>query len=354
MAVNDVVYNKLSELGYTGAYNDRMEEFFENFVPGGGDVNIAAEVAEMPAGSPAWCQVQEMAPNDFKVIFYLPAGLPGEQGSGISMRGSVPSYTDLPSSAEDGDAYYVTGNGLVYFWANGWPVEADGIQFRGPQGVPGAQGPIGEVGPKGDKGDKGDPGERGEKGEQGERGVAGADGLQGLTGATGPQGPQGEPGIQGPKGDTGEKGDKGSTGDVGPKGDAGATGSQGPQGLKGDKGDKGDTGAQGTTGSTGASGIPGPQGPAGPNPLITLGNVTIAQTAAVAISAGVRTVTITGVTGLLAGDTVILTPTAALPVGYGFHNAVATANGTLQVTLTAPLLAIGASYSIQAKVQVLR
>ena len=82
---------------------------------------------------------------------------------------------------------------------------------------------------------------------------------------------------------------------------------------------------------------------------VNLGTVTLAESAVVAISAGVRALTYT-LTGVIAGEPLIIEPNAALPAGYGIFGAIATANNQVQVTLIAPLLAIGASYSIPCKI----
>lgn len=95
-----------------------------------------------------------------------------------------------------------------------------------------------------------------------------------------------------------------------------------------------------------ASSVPGPQGQAG---ATVAGNITVAQTAIVAISAGIRSLSF-AITGVKTGDALSIVPTGPLPAGYAIHNIVATANNTVQVTLTAPLLAIGASYSIPCRV----
>lgn len=92
---------------------------------------------------------------------------------------------------------------------------------------------------------------------------------------------------------------------------------------------------------------------AGPSALVTLGNVAITQTAVLAIVAGVRSVTV-AVAGAVVGDALVLTPTSGMPEGYAVHNAIVTAANTVRVTLTAPLLAIGASYSIICRVSALR
>lgn len=85
---------------------------------------------------------------------------------------------------------------------------------------------------------------------------------------------------------------------------------------------------------------------------LAMPNVTISETALVALSAGVRNVVV-ACSGVLAGDIVTITPLTA-PAGYMVGAAVATANNQLTVQLTAPLLAIGASYSIVCKVAVHR
>lgn len=146
-------------------------------------------------------------------------------------------------------------------------------------------------------------------------------------------------GLKGAQGDAGATGAKGDTGAAGSPGATGAAGATGPQGAKGD------TGAQGQKGYTGAT---------GPSGATFLTNVTFGQTAAVIIAAGVRSLTVTGVTGLLAGDRILLTPTADLPAGYGLHDAIATSAGTMVIRFTGPVLAVGASFSITAKVTVFR
>lgn len=239
MILNDVIYEKLGELGYVGTFNDRFYRFFEELTPGS-NMDVQASVVMIEPEEEPSCEVEKLDTNRVHLRFRLPKN---------------------------------------------WP------------------------------------------------------------------------GIVGPQGPTGVTGAQGATGSQGIKGDAGAAGPQGPTGAPGTTGATGGVGAQGVQGIQGAQGLMGPSGPTGamgPNPLISLGTVTIAQTAVLAIAAGIRAITITGVTGLLAGDVVILTPTTSLPIGYGFHNAVAIADGTLQVTLSGPLLAIGASYSIQATVKVLR
>lgn len=143
-------------------------------------------------------------------------GIQGPPGDGLELDGQVPEYSDLPSSSLEGEVWLAAGK-LYRRHASGWPAEADGSPFQGPEG------------PKGDQGDQGIQGLKGDKGDTGDQGIQG---IQGLKGDKGDQGDQGIQGIQGLKGDKGDQGDQGI---------------QGIQGVKGDKGDKGDTGAPGTT-----------------------------------------------------------------------------------------------------------
>lgn len=187
--------------------------------------------------------------RSFNFAFTGLKGEKGDPGAGLSISGSVNTYSELPSNLTESDAgtaYFVQADGKLYVWSgSSWPADGDGAQF---------QGPAGPQGPKGDKGDTGDTGPKGDKGDKGDTG------------------PQGERGPQGPKGDQGEPGEQGPKGDTGPQGIQGPQGLQGLQGEKGDKGDKGDTG---------------PQGPAGTNATIT------GATASVTNTTGTPSVTVT-------------------------------------------------------------
>lgn len=182
------------------------------------------------------------------------------------------------------------------------------------------------------------------------RSPAGASGPQGPAGPAGPQGPTG---AQGPRGDTGPQGPTGLTGAQGPqggKGDVGATGPKGdtgPAGSQGAAGPKGDTGAQGATGPQGAQGVAGPSGPAGST---LLGTFTLSENALIAIAAGTRrlSVTLPASYGVAVGQNLICIP-QSVPAGYATHDVTVTAANTISVGLTAPLLAIGASYTITCR-----
>lgn len=188
--------------------------------------------------------------------------------------------------------------------------------IRGPQGVQGVQGIQGERGEQGEKGEKGDTGPQGPqgiqgpKGETGDRGETGATGPQGVQGDAftyedftqeqlealrGPKGEKGENGPQGPQGVQGERGLQGEKGDIGATGpsnvlsignvssgnvaDATITGTSPNQvlNLVLPKGDKGDTGEKGETGEQGI------QGETGPANSLSIGSVTVGDTASATI-----------------------------------------------------------------------
>ncbi len=89
----------------------------------------------------------------------------------------------------------------------------------------------------------------------------------------------------------------------------------------------------------------------GKNASAILGSVTITQTATVAISAGTRrmVVTIPAGWGVVAGDPLIALPSTAV-AGYAVHDVVAVSPTSLSIGITAPLLAIGASFSIPCRI----
>lgn len=89
----------------------------------------------------------------------------------------------------------------------------------------------------------------------------------------------------------------------------------------------------------------------GKNASAILGSVTITQTATVAISAGTRRmiVAIPASWGVVAGDPLIALPSTAM-AGYAVHDVVAVSATSLSIGITAPLLAIGASFSIPCRI----
>jgi len=160
--------------------------------------------------------------------------------------------------------------------------------------------------------------------------------IQSIALTPGPKGDKGDTGSAGATGATGPAGAKGNTGATGPKGD---TGSAGPAGSAGSKGDTGATGPKGDKGDPGTN--------ATANTLV--GTITLAESAVIALSAGVRKLTVP-LAGTVTGGNYLLFPAAATPAGYALHDAICSTAGQLTVSLTAPLLAIGQNYSIQCRV----
>src|SRR5262245_18522844 len=107
-----------------------------------------------------------------------PVGPPGPAGTGLNMKGTVPTELDLPATGNlVGDAYVVEATGDLWSW--------DGTQWNnlGP-----IQGPAGPTGPEGPEGPEGPTGPEGPQGPQGQQGVQGNPGPTGNTGAQGPRG----------------------------------------------------------------------------------------------------------------------------------------------------------------------
>lgn len=77
-------------------------------------------------------------------------------------------------------------------------------------------------------------------------------------------------------------------------------------------------------------------------------DITISQRAVLALTAGLRDVTVP-VPGLAVGAACQVLALNAPPIGYAFHNAWCATSGTLTVRIMAPLLALGASFSIPCK-----
>ncbi|CAA9584342.1 MAG: Phage tail fiber protein [uncultured Truepera sp.] len=118
-----------------------------------------------------------------------PQGLPGapsvkgDDGAGLSIKGSFANSGQLPANGAPGDSYLITDD--LWVWSS------TNSAF---ENVGRIQGPIGETGAQG---------------VQGETGNQGPQGVQGLTGATGAAG---TPGAAGAKGDTGDAGPQGVQG----------------------------------------------------------------------------------------------------------------------------------------------
>lgn len=185
------------------------------------------------------------------------------------------------------------------------------------------------------------------QGERGERGEKGDAGTNGAAGPRGPAGADGVPGRDGAPGAAGRNGLDGAAGPAGPRGDPGLPGSSGQPGKDGA------AGPSGSAGERGQQGPPGAVGPAGPGSIVDLGQVTIGQTATVALVSGIRTVSVP-VPGLLKDDAVVLAPLTPFPTGYLVGQPVARVAAQLDVPLYAPALVIGAAYSFKARILVIR
>lgn len=83
---------------------------------------------------------------------------------------------------------------------------------------------------------------------------------------------------------------------------------------------------------------------------VTLGAVTLTQKAAVALVAGVRRLTIAtpAAWAVKPGQALMMAPTAFV-AGYAIHDAVVTKDNEISVAMTCPALALGASFTIPAK-----
>ncbi len=143
-----------------------------------------------------------------------PQGPAGQDGTGISIQGTVATTNDLPGNGNNqGDLYIVAADGNGYVWDGNMWTNVGQIQGpQGPQGVPGAVGPQGATGPQGLTGLQGPQGNVGPQGPQGLTGPTGPQGATGVQGEEGPAGPQGIPGPQGPQGPTGPQGPAGPAG----------------------------------------------------------------------------------------------------------------------------------------------
>ena len=79
----------------------------------------------------------------FSFAFKNLKGEKGEDGTGITITGSEETYSDITTkhpTVENGEAYLAKDSGLLYIYANGWPSEDQGIQFKGDKGEEGKPG----------------------------------------------------------------------------------------------------------------------------------------------------------------------------------------------------------------------
>lgn len=113
-----------------------------------------------------------------------PTGPTGPASKGLTFKGVVPTFGNLPGTAAQGDAYITDDTKKLWIW-DGSKWYDNGVVSVGPTG---AQGPIGPTGPRSDL-----PGPTGPAGNDGPTGPTGSQGIQGIPGQsiTGPTGPMG-------------------------------------------------------------------------------------------------------------------------------------------------------------------
>lgn len=77
--------------------------------------------------------------RSFNFAFTGLKGEKGDPGAGLSISGSVDTYSELPSNLTESDAgtaYFVQADGKLYVWSgSSWPADGDGAQFQGPAGT---------------------------------------------------------------------------------------------------------------------------------------------------------------------------------------------------------------------------
>ncbi|WP_186437644.1 hypothetical protein [Synechococcus sp. Ace-Pa] len=112
-----------------------------------------------------------------------PAGPQGPAGTGINLKGSVPTFSALPTAnRQQGDAYIVQDEGdTLYVWDAALVTWINAGAIQGPAGPAGAAGPAGPTGPAG----VGVVGPAGAAGQQGIQGVPGVPGAAGSAGSRG-------------------------------------------------------------------------------------------------------------------------------------------------------------------------
>jgi len=106
-------------------------------------------------------------------------GPQGQPGLGLNVKGTVPTYSALPSAGNaTNDTWVTVDTGHMWVWSGSAWVDT-GIT-RGPTGP---QGPQGATGPQGPTGPSGANGPTGPAGPVGPQGVQGPQGAQGIPGS---------------------------------------------------------------------------------------------------------------------------------------------------------------------------
>ena len=236
--------------------DDNLEEMVDGFIAENADMLTGPQG---PQGEPGPQGIQgEIGPQGPKGEQGEtgPQGEPGKDGTSVTIKGSVPTNSELSSLAnlQAGEGYITEDNGHLNVFNGSEFIDVG--EIRGPQGLQGPQGETGPQGEQGIQGEKGDTGEQGPKGDTGSAFTYDMFTTEQLEALRGPQGEKGEPGevtfesltdeqIESLRGPQGEQGIQGPIGPAGSDGAAftydmftqeqlealrGPQGEQGPQG----------------------------------------------------------------------------------------------------------------------------
>ena len=152
--------------------------------PAGSQGNAGPQGSPGPAGSQGPAGTTGPAGSTGAAGPQGPAGPQGTAGTGINLKGSVATFSALPTAnRQQGDAYIVQDeNDSLYSWNASGSNWINAGPISGPAGPAGPTGSIGPAGPTGPTGPAGSTGAAGPQGIQGPIGATGGAGAQGARG----------------------------------------------------------------------------------------------------------------------------------------------------------------------------